>query len=378
MTKVLFATPCFYPSVNTGGPAVSMTNLVKMMNRRYDCSVVTTYFDMGSDKPFTEVAEGENRLFNSDVFYLSTISVFTMYKSIKSIKPKLIYTSSLFSVSYSLPALIYSKLHRGCSIIVAPRGELRFFAINNKSIKKKIYIGFLRLTGLLRNIKVHTTSNEEYRELRSVNLNHNLSDVYNISNLSIVENNNTIVRPQKIRGELKMLTIGRFARVKNLYYAFEILSKLKDDIIFDIYGPKEDEEYFNECFSVKMPDNVKINYKGHVRHDELKSLYMNYHLFISPTLTENFGHSIVEAMLNNCPVIISNNTPWNDVGVNGAGYAIDLNNKDQFVKAVGEFAAMNNETYQTRCIAASEYIQRKLNVNETIESYYKMFDDSLR
>ena len=34
----------------------------------------------------------------------------------------------------------------------------------------------------------------------------------------------------------------------------------------------------------------------------------NYHFFVFPTLTENYGHVIAESLICNCPVILSKGT----------------------------------------------------------------------
>ncbi len=55
------------------------------------------------------------------------------------------------------------------------------------------------------------------------------------------------------------------------------------------------------------------------------------HLFVFTTFSENFGHSIVESMLNGCPNLISNNTPWNDINNTVYSRAIDLERKLDFL-----------------------------------------------
>lgn len=377
MHKIIFSTPCFYPSVNTGGPAVSMTNLVSKMSENYLCSVITPIYEMGTRDKFIEVVEGKNSLYNAEVYYSSKLGVWDIYSLIKKLQPDIIYVSSLFSFNYSLSALLYKKLHKHCKVIIAPRGELRTYAMSKKTFRKKLYIGFLKLTGLLKNVKIHTTSDDEFHELEAVGLKLRPQNTYNIANLSVQKSDDSAIRPYKAAGALKILTVGRFAAVKNIHYAIEVLSSLKGNIELDIYGPKEDENYFESCFAIKTPNNIKVNYKGILKHDDLEKIYLDYHLFLSPTLTENFGHSIVEALLNHCPVIISNNTPWNDVADYGAGYAIDLNEKDSFAKAITEFVEMNDEVYQARCLSAKNYIQKKVNTNNIVDNYYSMFDESM-
>jgi len=48
----------------------------------------------------------------------------------------------------------------------------------------------------------------------------------------------------------------------------------------------------------------------------------DYDAFIFPTLGENFGHVIIESLSAGCPVLCSDQTPWNDVFRAGGGSVI--------------------------------------------------------
>jgi hypothetical protein len=48
-----------------------------------------------------------------------------------------------------------------------------------------------------------------------------------------------------------------------------------------------------------------------------------YDLFLFPTLGENYGHVISEALASGCPVVISDQTPWRNLeaeGINRNGF----------------------------------------------------------
>ena len=70
----------------------------------------------------------------------------------------------------------------------------------------------------------------------------------------------------KETGELKLFYLSRIAKVKNLHYALDVLSKIKTEgrITYDIYGSLEDKTYWKECETIikKLPSNIKVNYKG--------------------------------------------------------------------------------------------------------------------
>ncbi|MDY3727743.1 MAG: glycosyltransferase, partial [Wujia sp.] len=88
---------------------------------------------------------------------------------------------------------------------------------------------------------------------------------------------------------------------------------------------------------------------------------------------ENFGHSIVEAMLMGKPVVISDQTPWTDVNGTG-GFAISLNDEKAFITALEELVDMNIDKYSVLSGQIENYIKGKLNVDDIIHQYIIAFD----
>lgn len=68
-------------------------------------------------------------------------------------------------------------------------------------------------------------------------------------------------------------------------------------------------------------------------------------LFFLPTLGENFGHVIYEALACSLPVLISDQTPWRNIENAGAGWDIPLSNPEQFIRVIDECAAMEPAVY---------------------------------
>ena len=82
---------------------------------------------------------------------------------------------------------------------------------------------------------------------------------------------------------------------------------------------------------------------------------MNYHVFLFPTLGENYGHVIHEALSAGCPCVISDQTPWQNLEKNQAGFVFPLDRKDRFAAAIDHYAAMSEEEFQEASAAAYAY-----------------------
>ena len=171
-----------------------------------------------------------------------------------------------------------------------------------------------------------------------------------------------------------MVYIARIHPTKNTLKAIEWLEGLSGNIQYDIYGSIENEMYWKQCQDAitKLPQNITIRYMGVINHEQVASTIAEYHAYYMPTTGENFGHSIVEAMLMGKPVIISDQTPWTDVNGNG-GYAIALENKKGFIDAIQALCEMDQLHYDASKDKIQHYIGEKINIEDTISSYISAF-----
>lgn len=367
--KVCLLSHCFYPSKKRGGPTVSVTNMVKNLADKCELSVVTIIFDKGTDRPYDNVSEGKNRLFDSDIYYLSKNTEEAFYTAISEISPDVIYVSSLFSSQYSLAAMKYARKHKEVRLIIAPRGELMPSALKRKKIKKIPFLWYVKSL-MTAQTEFHVTSDEEEAALKKHFKKHRVWKIKNLPSKISAE----AERIEKQAGTLNIVMIGRIHPIKNVDYAIDLMNDVTGDITLNIYGPEEDEKYVALCKeSVKaLPESIKVNFQGTLDHDEVGNALSAHHIFLSPTQSENYGHSIIEGMLCGLPAVISTGTPWHELEANRAGYDINLENREQFVKALQNFIDMDEATYREWSANASAYISSKLAVQETVDAYTQM------
>ena len=101
-----------------------------------------------------------------------------------------------------------------------------------------------------------------------------------------------------------------------------------------------------------------------------------YHVFLFPTLGENFGHVIQEALSAGCPCVISDQTPWQDLYENNAGYVGSLENTNGFVQSLEKYAAMNQNEYNLCCNSALDYAVKKSRESIKNTGYRKIFEEA--
>lgn len=367
----------YLPGYKGGGPIQSCVNMIENLYDEYDFYVVCSDRDFKSDKTYQKVTIGQwNLVGHAQVFYMekSMQNIKGFIHILNSIHYDILYLNGFFSPIFTIKPLIAYKLGkiRSKRIILTPRGDFTG-GCENKKIKKYSYIYLSKLLGLYRNIEWHATSAIEEQDIKKK---FKKANTFVIPNLAAKYVAKTVTISKKV-GELKLVFISRIFPKKNLKYALEVLREITEGKIeFDIYGPMEDAAYWNECEKViqQMPDNVKVTYKGELEHSLIAETFQKYHAFFFPTLGENYGHVIVEAMMNNCLCILSKGvTPWDDY-IEKLNIGSELNDMENFHQIISILLKQNNCTYVDILKANNRYIESNSNDGIYIEQYKNLLD----
>lgn len=370
--KILIVMSGFLPGKKYGGPPVSADNFCSLMQENADCYIVTHNHDMGELSPYKDITEGWNDRGNAKVMYVADeqYNLSTFERVIKEIQPDYIYLQGLFQ-GCVMPCLKLSKKY-GIKVVLAPRGELCAGAFRKK-YKKIPYILALRMMGLLKNVEFQSTSYEETEAIKQY-LKVKLERIHYLTNIPSIPHVLT-ERGSKTSGEGRFVFISRILWKKNLLSAIKYFDGIKGNVSFDIYGPIEDETYWNDCEKAinELPSSIKANYCGVLSHDEIHRTFNQYDAFLFPTLSENFGHVIAESLVTGCIPIISDQTPWTDMNEAGAGWALPLTEERLFKNAIQEVVNMDNEAIINRRRKISDYLNDKLQLDILKADYVSLF-----
>ncbi|HKH60307.1 MAG TPA: glycosyltransferase, partial [Flavitalea sp.] len=169
--------------------------------------------------------------------------------------------------------------------------------------------------------------------------------------------------------------ISRIHPIKNLDYLLSILPELDMKIQLTIVGAIEDKVYWQHCHNlISLIDRkVSIIIKEDVPHAQLESMIIGHHLFVLPTLGENFGHAIFESLAAGRPVLISDQTPWRNLVIHHAGWDIALTDRSQFKEVIKSIANMDATELNVWCKAAWMYCQSYLSINDFKKEYKELF-----
>jgi glycosyltransferase involved in cell wall biosynthesis len=366
----------YLPGYKAGGPIRSVANLIA----RLDCdfSVVTSDRDLFGTQAYPDIEVGKwtKGPKGERVLYLAPqhITSDTIQDILKAEKFDYIYLNSLFSQGFALkPLRLIKKMGLTQKTILAPRGMLKKGALSQKSFKKKIFMAIARLIGLYKGITWHATSDEEKKEIASFFPGSTIRQAPNLIDLGSREHK----KIKKSKGELRLISIARISPEKNIHGAIEYLKALPENtsrsVQWDIYGTKQNEEYLRECKNMASQlSHININFKGDIEHSRISEVMNDAHFFYLPTLGENYGHAIVEALLSQTPVIISNKTPWQNLKSQRAGWELELS-PSNFAPVLTECLEMDNDEFSTLVKGAGELGRAIANNEDDLRMNYKLF-----
>ena len=314
--KILCFADYYLPGYKAGGPIQSIANLVENLSDEFEFDIICNDHDLLDRQSYANVKIDQwNAVSKARVFYASRKNL--NFKSIKKIlnetKYDLLYFNSFFSFKFTIfPLFIYKIfLFSKKPCIIAPRGEFSLGALKLKYIKKKIYLYISKLLGLYNNLYWQASSDNEKKDiLRNFRVAEKLIYIAPdlISYEPIALNYLSLRKP----GPLRIIFLSRITPKKNLNFLLRALQKVNFPIELSIYGPIDDLSYWKAClYSIdQLPSNIKLLIGDPVPQKQVKSILQKHDVFVLPTLGENFGHIIIEALIAGVPAIISDKTFW--------------------------------------------------------------------
>ena len=373
--KLLIFSDWYTPGFKAGGPIRSISNLVSALEQTIAIFIVTGNSDLNSSQPYENI-ESDTWLTigKSKIIYLSKSnrSVKKIKHLIFEVKPDAIYLNSMYSIKYTLYPLLAARLIKNnFKIILAPRGMLQQGAIRNKNKKKQLFLLLFKMFGLDKSMVFHATDMQEKIDITEhFPLNKQINIINNFVISPLLGEKKLLKEP----GCLSLVYISVISSKKNLLYLISLFNKVQGNIIFDVYGPVKDKVYWESFLAkINVMKGIKFTYKSDIPNYLVNETLAGYHFFILPTLGENFGHAIYEALSSGTPVILSDKTPWRNLEEKKAGWDIDLNKPEEFVQVLNKCMCMDEDEYNQWRLGAYNYAKKYYTENNPTENYIKLF-----
>lgn len=369
MKKIFITIPWFHPAFKAGGPVQSISNMVNELKEGYQFFIFCGDTDLNG-LPINIRSTNEWLPYNdhTKVWYARKEKRGQqLEEQIKLIKPDIIYMIGLFSWHFTMVPLLFNKVPQK---ILSVRGMLHPGALGQKSWKKQLYILFLKLTGKHKRCIFQASDETEAGFIKaSMGEDMKVKVAGNFPKM-----HGALQLPIKQPGELTLISIALISPMKNTLLVLQALAGCSSNIQYHICGPVKELGYWEECQSAinLLPPHIKITYHKELPPSEVPAMLQQAQVTIIPSKSENFGHSIIEALSAGMPVITSHHTPWNGLEPAQAGCNVECN-VAALTNAIEFFVAMDNSTYQVWRDGALQYASSQLDTEGLRLAYGDLF-----
>lgn len=376
--KILLILDYFLPGHKGGGPVRTLENMRLGLAQRVDIATLTRDHDLGCSNRYEGIEVNRwHETPQGPIFYADAKNF--GWRALRTILSDqefdIIYLNSFFSLSGSIiPRVALAFFGSRKPLLLAPRGEFSSGALSVKKMKKQIYLRLAKILKIYDKVFWHASTELEAADILrqfpgAADKTYIASDP--VAALDIADD--TAPSTDTI-ANLRMVFISRISPMKNLDGLLRILTVMEIPIGLDVFGPIEDTNYWHDCLKLidVLPANIRVKYSGELSAGAVPCTFASYDLFALPTLGENFGHVIFEALLAGTPVLISDRTPW-PPDEKGAVRVIPLDDPDAWGVALRSSAAHSIEEKMDLRYAARAYANNYLKNHNGVHQTYDMF-----
>ena len=240
---------------------------------------------------------------------------------LRKIKPNVFHANGCWAPLCALTLLWAAEM--GIKTVLTPHGMLDPYAVRHNYWTKKLpAILLYQRRAVSRVTCIHCTSLMEKNNVQRLKWNENIQIIPNCVQMDNIQMKNSWRRTNRL------VFISRIHHKKGLHFlidaAYDMREELKGYQIL-IAGPKENsyyDEMVKKCNDLEVSDIVQ--FVGPVYGEEKWKMYREADVFILPTITENFGIVIAEALASGTPVITTDGAPWEDLNVYNCGWWIKI------------------------------------------------------
>jgi glycosyltransferase involved in cell wall biosynthesis len=241
-------------------------------------------------------------------------------------------------------------------LVVSPRGMLAPAALAFSRVKKRAFWALLQGPTIRGAACIHATSEQEYEEIRSFGLANPVAVIPNGIDLPELA-----AQPAAAPvAERVVLSLGRIHPKKGLIFLVHAWSKVEAKFPgwrLKIVGPPEaghDGELRALATALGL---ARASFGGPIYGAAKTTAYRDADVFVLPTLNDNFGLTVAEALAAGTSAITTKGAPWSGLESEGCGWWIN-HGVEPLAAALAQAMALPREALKAMGEKGSKWMVR--------------------
>jgi glycosyltransferase involved in cell wall biosynthesis len=249
-----------------------------------------------------------------------------------------LHSNGLWLMPNLYPAL--SARRHGAPHVLSPHGMLVPAALNFSRRRKHLVWWLAQRRAVENATCLHATSRQECDELRALGIKVPVAIVPNGIDMP-AEADVVAGKARRDGGSRTLLYLGRIHPKKGIDRLIEAWAQIETrfpDWWLRIVGPSEGRH--GEALAARAASLglTRVRFEDSLFGAAKDAAYTDSDLFVLPTLNENFGMVVAEALANGTPVICTKGAPWSGLEAHGCGWWIE-HGIEPLVSTLGEALA---------------------------------------
>jgi glycosyltransferase involved in cell wall biosynthesis len=382
--NILHVVPTYLPAVRYGGPIYSVHALCQSLAAAgHRVHVFTTSVDGAND---SDVPHGRPvDLDGVSVHYCRSRWLRRLYYS-ADLTARLDAAVGQFDIVHLHSVFLFptmtgarSSVRAGVPYVLSPRGMLvRDLIARRSSLKKRAWISLVERANLERAACVHLTSEEE--RLALVDMGLDLAPTVVIPNgvdapfRFSADDVSADVRTLVAEG-FDILSFGRISWKKGLDRLIRAMVAVTNARAL-IAGNDEDglaASLRSLADAAGVGDRVRF-LPRQINGADKEALFAAARVFVLPSLSENFGNVVAEAMIRHLPVIVSEQVGAADIVKASGGGLVTRGEPEDFAAAIGSLLA-SDERITAIGAAGEAYARDRLTWREVARRFEELYTE---
>ncbi len=190
---------------------------------------------------------------------------------------------------------------------------------------------------------------------------------------SFVNKENIVLKKDFDKNKLRLITLSKFIKRKNIDLVIKALSDYKGDFEYNIYGFGKHEKHLKNLIKkYSLSSKIKINDK--LNHDEIYEKLDSSDIFILPSVEETFGLSCIEAMSRGLITIASKNEGMEGIIKTGYNGFLIEPTKEAILDMLNKINSINRQRIVENTLLEIRKYEKEKIMNKYCEIIKKIYE----